>query len=134
MNDALKKVYDALIAWRNQRARELGYPPANVLNNRQIREIVELQPRSKGELKTIFGIGNKRVQQFGQDILTVLAKIQALMVEQEQNHHENPQHGTVGTVSPTHSLTNGTTNIQNSFTQKQPSEDFLYNPVQETES
>ena len=95
-----KKIYDELCRWRNQRARELGYPPANVLNNRQIREIVELQPKNKKELKEIFGVGEKRTQQFGSDILSILSRV-------EPDVLEKPQSGTVGTDNkndhvPTH--------------------------------
>ncbi len=68
------KIYDALRAWRAIKASQEGIPPYMIANNRQLAQLVKLQPVTKGDLAKVAGIGDAKITRYGMDILSVLAK------------------------------------------------------------
>ena len=68
--------YEALRLFRNQRAIDLGRPPYAVMTNAQLRQVATLEEPSVTSLKTIKGIGDAKVAEFGADMLAVLAAVQ----------------------------------------------------------
>jgi ribonuclease D len=59
--------------WRNETARVHGYPPANLLDNRQLKEIVEMNPKSIHQLTKIYGIGTYKASTYGREIIELLS-------------------------------------------------------------
>jgi ATP-dependent DNA helicase RecQ len=62
----------ALRAWRTQQARALGVPPYLILHDRVLQGIVERMPETLEHLSACPGMGPKKLEQFGREILTVL--------------------------------------------------------------
>ena len=70
--------YEALRLFRNQRAIDLGRPPYAVMTNAQLRQVATLEDPSLTRLKTIKGIGDAKVAEFGTDMLAVLAAVEPI--------------------------------------------------------
>lgn len=67
-----KETYDALRAWRSQRARQEGIPPYMIANNKQLAGMIKKRIMGKSGLSGIMGFGESKVSQYGEEILTVL--------------------------------------------------------------
>jgi ATP-dependent DNA helicase RecQ len=65
---------ERLRCWRYQKARMLGVPAFMVLHNRVLEAIVRLSPRTLTELEGVRGIGARKVEQFGEEIIDVVQK------------------------------------------------------------
>lgn len=71
-----EEAYQRLRLWRNETAKAMGHPPSNLLNNRQLREIVVLNPRSSSQLTKVHGIGAYKSSTYGREILALLSEIE----------------------------------------------------------
>jgi len=71
-DDAL--VFDALRAWRLERARADKVSPFIVAYDAVIAEIAERRPQSDGDLLAIPGIGPGKVEKYGEEILRIVAE------------------------------------------------------------
>lgn len=58
--------------WRNARSKEEKLPAYTILNNAQIAEIVEQKVSTLTELKALSGIGELKIEKYGQDILNTI--------------------------------------------------------------
>jgi DNA helicase-2/ATP-dependent DNA helicase PcrA len=67
-------LFDALKAWRLERAREDKVSPFIVAYDTVIAEIAERRPGSDTELLAIAGIGPGKVEKYGQEILAIVAE------------------------------------------------------------
>ena len=67
-------LYHALLDWRNLTARERKLPIGYIMAIHTIIGIANLQPRTPDELLTIPGIGKKTVQDYGADLLEIVAR------------------------------------------------------------
>jgi len=65
-------LFDALRRWRSARAREDGVPAYVLFSDRTMRELVAARPRSRDELLGVWGLGEARVERFGDDLLGVI--------------------------------------------------------------
>ena len=61
-----------LKAWRTDQARRQAIPAYVVLHDATLTEIARRAPRSHAELSEIPGIGEKRLQRYGEELLSVL--------------------------------------------------------------
>jgi DNA helicase-2/ATP-dependent DNA helicase PcrA len=66
-------LFDALRAWRLERARAEKVSPFIVAYDTVLAEIAERRPQSEEELLAIPGIGPGKVEKYGQDILAIAA-------------------------------------------------------------
>lgn len=66
------KVYARLRDLRKTLAQRDGVPPYSVFTNEQLAEIVRGQVASLSALKAINGVGDARVEKYGQDMLAAL--------------------------------------------------------------
>jgi ATP-dependent DNA helicase RecQ len=66
-------VFDALRAWRTTVAKEKQIPPYMVFSDATLVSIVELKPTSIGGLGTVSGVGAKKLAEYGEAVLEVLA-------------------------------------------------------------
>jgi DNA helicase-2/ATP-dependent DNA helicase PcrA len=67
------ELFDALRAWRLERARDEKVSPFIVAYDTVIAEIAERRPQNERELLAIAGIGPGKVEKYGEDILAIVA-------------------------------------------------------------
>ncbi len=68
-------VFEALRAYRLDRAREDAVPPYVVASDRTLREVAMLRPRSLAELSMAHGIGPAKLEKYGEGLLEVVAEV-----------------------------------------------------------
>jgi ATP-dependent DNA helicase RecQ len=68
-----RDLFEALRAWRAEKAREQGVPAYIVFGDATLRPIAAARPASIGDLDGITGIGAKKREAYGDGILTVVA-------------------------------------------------------------
>ena len=61
-----------LKAWRTARAQADGVPPYILLVNRQIEAIARLSTISRASLKSVQGLGEARIERFGNELVQLL--------------------------------------------------------------
>jgi DNA helicase-2/ATP-dependent DNA helicase PcrA len=66
-------LFDALRAWRRERASTDGVPAYVVFHDATLAEIAVRRPRSLADLRSIAGIGPAKLERYGPDVLAVLA-------------------------------------------------------------
>ncbi len=69
-----RALFERLRAWRAETAREANVPAYVVFGDATLRELATVRPRSAAELETISGIGQKKLDAYGDDVLDVLAE------------------------------------------------------------
>ena len=67
-------LFDALRAWRLEKAREEKVSPFIVAYDTVIAEIAERRPRNEQELLSVAGIGPGKVEKYGEDILAIVSE------------------------------------------------------------
>jgi len=79
-NDELKDfdeaevvLFQKLKEWRNEKAHEQGIPPYIILKNSHLKEIVKRKCQTLESLKIINGIGDKKVKDYGKDIIDIVS-------------------------------------------------------------
>ena len=64
--------FEALRAWRAQRAREQGVPAYVIFHDASLREMAERCPRTSADLAEVAGVGATKLERYGEDVLGVL--------------------------------------------------------------
>ncbi len=64
--------YRKLVEWRYQKAMDTGLELPRILSQKVMAEIAEKLPVSAVALKAVKGMGGKKMEQFGQDILSLI--------------------------------------------------------------
>ena len=72
LDDAGQACFDALKAWRASVAREHNLPAYVVFHDATLAEMARLRPQSLDELGAISGVGAKKLDAYGMDILRVV--------------------------------------------------------------
>ena len=75
MPPAAAGIFEALRAHRLALAREQGVPPYVIASDRTLREMAVQQPRTRGELMDVYGIGVAKADRFGRGFLAVIAEV-----------------------------------------------------------
>ncbi|MCQ8186117.1 HRDC domain-containing protein [Parvularcula maris] len=65
---------DRLRAWRRTTAKEAGVPAYVVLQNAALEQIAHGKPSTINDLRIISGVGAKRIEQYGEEILRLVAE------------------------------------------------------------
>lgn len=65
---------EALRQFRKDKAASLGMKAFHIFSNQTLDEIVSKQPKTLVELSTIRGIGEKKIEEFGLDIIEVIQR------------------------------------------------------------
>lgn len=74
--DGLQKERLALLKdWRKQKARELDIAAFMVFSDRTLREIVALNPRTQDELRQVNGVGDRKLEAFGAELIQQLSSL-----------------------------------------------------------
>ena len=71
LDEANRSLFNTLRAWRTARARADGVPPYIILTNVQLAEIANKRPATRTALKAIPGVGEGRIDKFGEELLRV---------------------------------------------------------------
>jgi ATP-dependent DNA helicase RecQ len=77
---ALVKLRD----WRGQKARAADVPPFLILPDATLRLLAEQQPQTLEQLPQIKGLGPKKIEQFGQELLAILGAEDSVSAENEE--------------------------------------------------
>ncbi|WSR01577.1 ATP-dependent DNA helicase UvrD2 [Streptomyces sp. NBC_01210] len=72
-SDMDEALYERLREWRSGQAKELGQPAYCVFTDKTLMAIAEAVPDSEGELAGISGVGGRKLERFGADVLTICA-------------------------------------------------------------
>jgi ATP-dependent DNA helicase RecQ len=65
-------LFEALRSWRLAQAREQGVPPYVVFHDRTLIEIAGGRPASLAELGRVAGVGQAKLERYGEAVLDVL--------------------------------------------------------------
>ncbi len=65
--------FEALRGWRLEQARSQGVPPYVVFHDRTLIEIASRQPATLAELGTVAGVGQAKLDRYGEAVLELLA-------------------------------------------------------------
>ncbi|WP_199863416.1 MULTISPECIES: ATP-dependent DNA helicase UvrD2 [unclassified Streptomyces] len=72
-SDMDEGLYERLREWRTEQARELGQPGYCVFTDKTLMAIAERIPTTGGELSMISGVGARKLDRFGADVLAICA-------------------------------------------------------------
>jgi len=75
------ELFETLRNLRRDLARQHGVPPYVVFSNRTLREMAAARPRTAAEIRTIHGVGEKRMAAFGEPFLEAIRQMPALVPE-----------------------------------------------------
>jgi ATP-dependent DNA helicase RecQ len=71
--DAAQARFAALKAWRAEVAREHNLPAYVIFHDATLAAIAALAPRNLGDLQGISGIGAKKLEAYGKEVLRVVS-------------------------------------------------------------
>ncbi|MFI1014030.1 ATP-dependent DNA helicase UvrD2 [Streptomyces sp. NPDC020965] len=72
-SDMDEALYERLREWRSDQAKELGQPAYCVFTDKTLMAIAEAVPGDAGELAGISGVGGRKLERFGTDVLAICA-------------------------------------------------------------
>ncbi len=72
-SDLDEELYERLREWRSAQARQLGQPAYCVFTDKTLMAIAEALPDNETELSRIPGVGGRKLQRFGADVLALCA-------------------------------------------------------------
>ncbi|WP_446042193.1 HRDC domain-containing protein, partial [Streptomyces sp. SID1121] len=72
-SDMDEALYERLRDWRAGQAKLLGQPAYCVFTDKTLMAIAEAVPGSEGELTGIAGVGGRKLDRFGADVLAICA-------------------------------------------------------------
>ncbi|MEE3849004.1 DNA helicase RecQ [Gordonia sp. LSe1-13] len=75
--DADRGLFEHLRAWRKAEASRRGVPPYVVFNDATLRELAALRPTSATQLRSVSGIGDAKLEQYGEDVLAAISGFDA---------------------------------------------------------
>ena len=77
---AARELFDLLRSWRARLARDEGVPAYAILTNAELVAVARARPSSLGELLAIPGLGRKRGERFGKQLLAITGEREAVAV------------------------------------------------------
>ena len=67
-----RTLFEALRVWRREEAQERGVPPYVIFSDKTLRELARLRPSTRYELRGVYGIGDAKLEAFGDAVLRVV--------------------------------------------------------------
>ncbi len=64
---------DALRKWRFELAKQAGKPPYIIFSDASLRELARIRPSSPAKLLQVYGIGTRKIEDFGEALLRCIA-------------------------------------------------------------
>lgn len=68
-----RAMYEDLRAWRSEMAKVMGKPPYVIFKDSTLIDIVKVRPQSPEELRSISGVGEKKLQNYASEVLQIVA-------------------------------------------------------------
>lgn len=75
--EADRALFETLRRWRNERAKRDGRPAYVLFQNGQLALVARLRPTTLAALQAIPGIGDAKVRDYGQELLSLVAQVPA---------------------------------------------------------
>lgn len=75
LSDEAKATYDKLVEWRRAIAEQEDFAAYRVFSNRVLAEIVRVNPSTLHGLSCIKGVGPKKTQLYGPEVLGLLSNV-----------------------------------------------------------
>ncbi|MFI6285322.1 ATP-dependent DNA helicase UvrD2 [Streptomyces sp. NPDC051018] len=82
-SDMDEGLYERLREWRSGQAKQLGQPAYCVFTDKTLMAIAEAVPGDEGELAMISGVGGRKLERFGADVLAICAGQEPSEAEEE---------------------------------------------------
>ena len=70
-----RQLFDELRGWRAKACQRDGLPPYLICTNRQIAEIARTPARTKADLHAIHGLGQTKIDRWGEEMLAVVSTV-----------------------------------------------------------
>jgi superfamily II DNA helicase RecQ/predicted amidophosphoribosyltransferase len=86
--------------WRRETARRRGTKPYAIMNDKNLVEIARARPKTPDDLQALRGIGPKKVENWGDEVLAVVAGTSRGMVSPAPAAAETPAEPIVGSIGP----------------------------------
>jgi ATP-dependent DNA helicase RecQ len=67
-----ENIFQILKQWRKQKADELDVPAFIIFSDRTLRALAIEMPSSKNDLKSVYGIGEDKMERFGAELIAIL--------------------------------------------------------------
>jgi translin len=74
LDSAELEIYNALSVWRTRKSTEEHIAPYIIAHNTTLKEIIKLRPSSPHELVAIKGFGERRINKYGKDIISIIQR------------------------------------------------------------
>ena len=74
LDDRGASLFEALRSWRLAASREHGVPAYVIFHDGTLKEIARARPGSIAELAGLSGVGEKKLEAYGRDILAIVEK------------------------------------------------------------
>lgn len=74
LTDYDRALFERLRAWRLEKAREMGKPAFVILHDRVLKDIAASWPTTERDLAGVKGIGSRELEQYGREILELVAR------------------------------------------------------------
>jgi len=71
-DDEGKRIQAELKKWRKKKAEEMNVPPYVIFGDRTMNDIAAKKPRREADLFDVTGLGEKKVEKFGEEILQIV--------------------------------------------------------------
>ena len=72
LDPAARVLWTRLRAWRTEAAKTHGVPAYVVFHDATLAELVRLHPQTENELREVAGIGARKLESYGDDLLEIL--------------------------------------------------------------
>ena len=73
-DDEAKRIQQDLKKWRKRKAEEMNVPPYIIFGDKTLNDIATKKPKSEIELFDVHGLGEKKIEKFGKDILEIVGE------------------------------------------------------------
>jgi ATP-dependent DNA helicase RecQ len=74
-------LFNRLRSWRRREAKKRGVPPYVIFNDRSLRAIAMAKPRSEKALLRIKGVGSRKLEEYGDDVLKIVRRAMSYVDE-----------------------------------------------------
>ena len=71
-DDEAKRIQTELKKWRKRKAEEMNVPPYIIFGDRTLNELASKKPRTEDALYDVSGLGEKKVEKFGKEIISIV--------------------------------------------------------------
>ena len=82
---AEREVFDLLRSWRARLAQDEGLPAYAVLTNAQLEAVARRRPASRSALLEVSGLGRKKAERYGKDLLAIVGRASAEAAPTEES-------------------------------------------------